>query len=279
MSEGPRHPVVFPDVCPVCDEPLLQEGNSGQLKCPSLYCSAQVANRLVHWCGGDAADIDGLGSSIIEKLVEANKVSQPSDFYYLDVDDFVDIGRSHEFGVKMCDLIDASRHIGMRRAIIGLAIPHVSTGTAKRLCQHYESVEMAFCVDDGELLAIKDIGPTVANSISEWYIEGGMDQLDQLFIAGVKLDRLPADEPKDPRDDSVSLAKTFVLTGSIEGHKNRKDFAEILESYGWESQSGVSKKTDFLITDDTKLSSKMKKASDLGVPRISSAYALELAKA
>lgn len=276
MAKGPRHSIEVPKACPVCSEKLIPAGERGQVACPSYDCPAQLAGRLAIWGSREAAKIDGLGDDIIEKLVAEGLVSNVSDFYTLEPLHFERIGRTPEFAAKMFETIQESIHVGMRKAIIGLSISNVGPGTAKRLCEHYESVEDALGASYEDLVAIKDIGDIVAKSINHWYDDfglNGMVLLSELRDAEVNLDRLPEDAPKEVTADT----KRFVLTGSIEGYKSRKEFAKLLVAQGWLEQSSVNKETDFLVTDDTKQSAKMKKALDLGVEVISSARALELA--
>jgi DNA ligase (NAD+) len=210
---------------------------------------------------------------MIEKLVDAGLVSSVADLYELTRDDFLSLDRVGEpLADKLMNSVEVSRGLGLRRALIGLSIPHVGEGTAKRLVHHSE---LMFTLKDEtpeELEKIEDIGPETARSISSWFKDHS--ELVGRLMMHVNLTRLSEDAPVD-----TSSGSTFVVTGSIPGFKSRKDFVAQLESRGWVSQSSVSKSTEYLILEDpSSTSSKATKARSLGVEIIAPSKAAELAK-
>lgn len=268
--------VETPNSCPACATSLVQEGNSGQVKCPNRnYCKPQIVGRMVKWASRDAADIDAIGPTWMEKFVtELPDFNSLSDLYAVQYDELIELdGMGDVLATKIIDNIKASKRLGMRRALVGFSIPHVSEGTAKRLTQRFEGVGLVFAADDATLLGIEDIGPTVVASLREWYENGGKHDIKELRMLGVNLDRLPEDAPKV----GSLTGKTFVITGSIPGYKDRKMFGRVLEGAGAKIGSSVSKSTDYLITDDPDATSgKAKKARELGVAIISPAEAQEM---
>lgn len=269
--------------CSSCDTALIVDGNSNQLRCPNpMNCQPQQAGRLVKWAGRDAADIDGLGPSLIEKLVAGHKLVDAADLYRLTVEDIADVdlvgkdGTSRKVGVKTATKlvanIEGSKGLGLRRALIGLSIPDCAEGTAKRLTAVYSKMEVVESAPTDELGLIKDIGPETAASIHTFFaLQPHL--VDDLREQGVNLDRLPEDEPVD-----TTNGHTFVVTGSVPGYDSRKVFETLMERKGWTKQSGVSAKTEYLVMEDKdSTSSKAKKARDLGVTIITPAEAAELA--
>ena len=122
--------------CPSCGQPLTEQGNSRELYCTNVACPAQTVRRLIHWASRAAADIDAIGPVWIERLNEAGLLERPSDFYALERDTLLEFERIADVSAdRMIESIDRSRGVGLRRALIGLAIPMASEGTAAKLCR------------------------------------------------------------------------------------------------------------------------------------------------
>ena len=273
---------VAPLSCYSCDTALVIDGNSNQLRCPNpMNCQPQQAGRLVKFASRDAANIDGLGPSLIEKLVAAHKLVDAADLYRLTVEDIADVdltdkdGNTRKVGVKtatkLVKNIAGSKGLGLRRALIGLSIPDVGEGTAKRLTAVFDKLEQVVANPES-LVSIKDVGDETAASIRTFF-QLQPHLIDDLREQGVNLDRLPEDEPVD-----TSNGHTFVVTGSVPGYDSRKVYEQLMERQGWTKQGSVSAKTEYLVMEDKdSTSSKAKKARELGVKIVTPAEAAELA--
>lgn len=271
-SESPKV-IETPAECPECGHAVEQRGQSGQIECPNVSdCPAQVVARLAKWASRSAADIDGLSTKMIEKLIDAELVNSIEDLYNLEREDFLSLDRvGPKMADKMIASIDSSRALGLRRALVGFSIPHVGEGTAKRLTAVYKDYNDLVMASAADLEAIDDIGPETARSIHEWTTENVNMMSDMVFL-GVNLTET-APEPVDTSD-----GHTFVVTGSVDGYKSRSEFISLMEQRGWTSQSSVSKKTDYLVMQDTSsTSSKAVKARELGVKIVSPQEAAQLA--
>ncbi len=133
---GEERDIVPPSECPSCGEPLTERGDSRELFCTNLACPAQTVRRLIHWASRAAADIEAVGPVWIERLAASGDLEHPSDFYALTHERLLEFDRIGEVSAdRMIESIDASRDVGLRRALIGLAIPMASEGTAARLCR------------------------------------------------------------------------------------------------------------------------------------------------
>jgi DNA ligase (NAD+) len=264
-----RTEIVTPRWCPACSTPLVQEGNSGQVQCPdSSMCPAQVRGRLLKWAARPAADMDAIGPVWVEKFVDRGLVKSPADFYALTEAGLSGLdGMGPKNPAKFLKNIEKSKALGMRRALIGFAIPNASDGTAKRLCWNFSTVEEVASATEGQLMSIEDIGPVVAASIRRFFQSAGT-LLGALRAAGVNLDRLPEDAPASA---TASLAgKTFVITGAVSN--GRAAFSKELEVLGAKVSGSVSANTTALITDDQNATSgKAKQARELGVPFLTEA--------
>nr|MDT0665934.1 NAD-dependent DNA ligase LigA [Micromonospora sp. DSM 115978] len=126
---GAEREIVPPTACPSCGHALTEQGNSRELFCTNVACPAQTVRRLIHWASRAAADIEAVGPVWIERLAEAGVLEHPSDFYSLTKERLLEFDRIAEVSAaRMIESIDASRQVGLRRALIGLAIPMASEG-------------------------------------------------------------------------------------------------------------------------------------------------------
>jgi DNA ligase (NAD+) len=170
----------------------------------------------------------------------------------------------------MIDSIDASRGVGLRRALIGLAIPMASEGTAARLCRAgFGSLEEVADAGEERLVAVEDIGPKVAASLVE-HLTRLRPELTRLRERGVSLDVRDEDLPPVVSSDAPLAGKTVVVTGSISDPRSgekvpRPTFQRLCEKAGATPASSVSATTDFLITGADVGASKLTKAEKLGV--------------
>ena len=140
---GAEREIVPPTHCPSCAQPLTEQGNSRELFCTNVACPAQTVRRLIHWASRAAADIEAVGPVWIERLNDAGLLERPSDFYALERDALLRFDGIGEVSAdKMLESIAGSRGVGLRRALVGLAIPMASEATAARLCRAgYRSLE------------------------------------------------------------------------------------------------------------------------------------------
>ncbi|WP_092785917.1 NAD-dependent DNA ligase LigA [Actinokineospora terrae] len=263
---GAEREIVPPSECPSCGQGLIEQGNSRELFCTNVACPAQTVRRLVHWASRAAADIEAVGPVWIERLAEAGILEHPSDFYTLTKDQLLEFDRVGEVSAtRMIDSIAASRPVGLRRALIGLAIPMASEGTATRLCRAgFGSLEEVADADVERLVSVEDIGPRVAASLTE-HLRRLRPELDRLRALGVSLDVRDEDLPPVISSDAPLAGKTVVVTGAINDPRTgekvpRPTFQRLCEKAGATTASSVSASTDMLITGADVGASKLTKA-------------------
>jgi DNA ligase (NAD+) len=268
---GDEQDIVPPVVCPSCGFPLTEQGNSRELFCTNVACPAQTVRRLIHWASRAAADIDAIGGVWIERLAEAGILENPSDFYHLTAEQLLEFDRIGEVSAaRMIDSINTSRQVGLRRALIGLAIPMASEGTAARLCRAgFGSLEDVLEAGEEGLVAVEDIGPKVAASLIE-HLNRLRPELERLRAAGVSLDVREEDLPPVVAAGAPLAGKTVVVTGSISNPRTgekvpRPAFQRLCERAGATIASSVSASTDYLIAGADVGASKLTKAEKLGV--------------
>jgi DNA ligase (NAD+) len=268
---GSEREIVPPVVCPSCAHALVEQGNSRELFCTNVSCPAQTVRRLIHWASRAAADIEAVGGVWIERLAEAGMVERPSDFYRLTKETLLEFDRIGEVSAaRMIESIEASRQVGLRRALIGLAIPMASDGTAARLCRAgFGSLEEVADAGVDGLVAVEDIGPKVAASLVE-HLARLRPELARLRDAGVSLDVRDEDLPPVVAAGAPLAGKTVVITGAISDPRSgekvaRPVFQRLCEKAGASAASSVSANTDLLITGAGVGDSKLAKAEKLGV--------------
>ncbi|WP_158880272.1 NAD-dependent DNA ligase LigA [Amycolatopsis anabasis] len=268
---GAEREIVPPATCPSCEQPLTEQGNSRELFCTNLACPAQTVRRLIHWASRAAADIEAIGQVWIERLAEAGILERPSDFYQLTKERLLEFERIGEVSAaRMIESIDASRRVGLRRALIGLAIPMASDGTAARLCRAgFGSLEEVADAGVDGLVAVEDIGPKVAASLIE-HLTRLRPELQRLREAGVSLEVRDEDLPPVVAAGAPLAGKTVVITGAINDPRSgekvaRPAFQRLCEKAGAAIASSVSANTDLLITGAGVGESKLTKAEKLGV--------------
>ena len=207
----------------------------------------------------------------IERLAEAGILENPSDFYGLTKERLLEFDRIGEVSAgRMIESIDTSRQVGLRRALIGLAIPMASEGTAARLCRAgFGSLEEVADAGQERLVAVEDIGPKVAASLTE-HLTRMRPEIQRLRHRGVSLDVREEDLPPVVAAGAPLAGKTVVITGSIGDPRSgekvpRPTFQRLCEKAGATTASSVSASTDLLITGADVGASKLTKAEKLGV--------------
>src|SRR3954451_18433872 len=268
---GQERDIVPPTHCPSCGEPLIEQGNSRELFCTNVACPAQTVRRLIHWASRAAADIEAVGPVWIERLAEAGDLEHPSDFYGLTRERLLEFDRIGEVSAdRMVESIAASRDVGLQRALIGLAIPMASEGTAARLCRAgFKSLEEVADAGAEALQAVEDIGPKVAASLEE-HLGRARPELQRLRERGVSLDVREEDLPPEVASDAPLAGKTVVITGTISDPRSgekipRPTFQRLCEKAGATTASSVSASTNMLICGADVGASKTAKAEKLEV--------------
>ncbi|MCW2953630.1 MAG: ligase, NAD-dependent [Conexibacter sp.] len=280
---GEERPIELPTHCPSCATELVVRGTGEELWCENLQCPAQAVRRLIHWASRHAADMEGVGTTWIEKLAEDGVLERPSDFYALTAERLVGYERMGETSAAaMVASIERARRVGLRRAVIGLAIPMASEGVAKRLClAGFERLEQIAELSAEQLEAIRDIGPKVAASMVAYFGRSEvLAEIAALRAAGVDLDVRDEDRPIAVADAAETPLKgaTVVVTGGFSDPDSgakvaRPALVRLLEQAGATSASSVSAATTLLIAGADVGAAKTAKAVKLGVEVVDQAQA------
>ena len=262
--DGTEKEFVMPTHCPVCGAETVREEGESAVRCTGIECPAKLYRNLVHFVSREAMNIDGLGENIIGILLEKKMISNIADIYDLEFEDLASLKKNgKKFAQNLIDSINISKQNDLYRLITALGIRHVGVKAAKVLAKTYENMDNLSNASIEDLSQVDEVGPIVANSISEFFSqEQTKDLLKRLKDAGVNMER-----QKEENEDDRFAGKTFVLTGSLEKY-SREEASNIIEKFGGKTSSSVSKKTTYLLAGED-AGSKLTKAQSLGVQIIS----------
>lgn len=274
LSKRPEgtEPYVMPALCPECGSPVVRDEDGAALRCTSPECPAQRLRNIAHFASREAMDIEGLGISVCESLINSGMVKDASDLYYLDAQAVASLERmGDKSAANLMRAIENSKEAGLARLLCAFGIRQVGQKAAKVLASRFSDLDSLMGAGEEELTAIADIGGITAGFIMNWFSNPqSKDLIEKLRRAGVSF--LSKEEKKDDRFAGMS----FVLTGTL-SHFTRDEAGAIIESFGGKTSSSVSKKTSCVLAGEN-TGSKLAKAESLGIKIISEAEFEELIK-
>ena len=262
----------LPSVCPVCGAPTAQDEEGAFLRCTGAECPAQLSRNISHFVSRDAMDIDGLGSAIVDQLIEKGFVTSPADIYYLTLQQLKSLWQKGELAAqKLITSIENSKSQDLSRLIYALGIRQVGAKTGKVLASHFGSMDALIHASKEELTAISDIGEITSGFIYEWFRQSqSVHMIERLQAAGVNF------ESTRVVTDARFAGMTFVLTGALSKF-TREEATEKIELFGGITAGSVSKKTTYVVVGEN-AGSKERKARELGIPILSEDDFLEMIK-
>ena len=277
--------VHLPDRCPECGSELVRETGEAATRCVNSSCPAILRGSLRHWVSKGALDVDGLGSKLIEQLVDRGLVHGIADLYRLDPALLASLERMGDTSAtKLVAALEASKQQPWHRQLYGLGIHHVGEVNAKALARTFASASAlaAAAGDAPELItAIHGIGGEIAESLRQWFATPANQQLlEQLLAVGFGLSCTDAERAAAAQassgggDDSQLAGMTFVLTGTLPS-LSRSQAQALIEAAGGKVSGSVSKKTSYVVAG-SEAGSKLSKAESLGVPVLSETDLLTL---
>ncbi len=263
-------PYYLPTHCPVCGAPTKRDEEGAFLRCTGVACPAQLSRNIAHFVSRDAMDIEGLGSAIVEDLIDRGLLKSPADIYYLTLDDLKSLWQKGETAAnKLLNAIEQSKSRDVSRLIYALGIRQVGAKTGKILAARFGSLDVLSQATLEELTEIQDIGSITAESIAAWFAHPeSKNTLERLRIAGVNFKSLRSIE------DARFAGMTFVLTGAL-SRFTREEATEKIELFGGKVSGSVSKKTTYLVLGEN-AGSKERKARELGISIVDEDTFLEM---
>ena len=265
-------PFEMPKVCPICGEPLVREEGEAAVRCINPNCSAQQLRAVIHFVSKAAMNIDGLGASIVEQLLDKKLINDCSDIYYLNFDNVISLdGFAEKSANNLIAAISESKKSGLDRVLFGLGIRMIGSRAAQILAAHFGNIDPLMSASVDELSSISEIGTKMAQSIVEYFKQDkSLYIIERLRAAGVDLTYTSTQKGNN------FDGKIFVLTGTLPTLK-RNDAKKLIESYGGKVSGSVSKNTDFVVAGE-EAGSKLDKALSLGIKVLSEAELTEMLK-
>ena len=271
-------PVQLPQHCPECGSNLVREGDEAATRCVNSSCPAILRGGLRHWVSKGALDVDGLGSKLIEQLVDRGLVGSLADLYRLDAALLASLDRmGDKSATNLVEALEASKQQPWHRQLYGLGIRHIGEVNAKALAAAFFSIDSlaAAALESPEQIAeLHGIGPEISASLGQWLRTPANQQLLQdLRSVGLSLEASASEQEAASQAgahaDGVLQGKTLVLTGTLP-NLSRSEAKALIEAAGGKVSGSVSKKTDYLVAGEA-AGSKLTKAESLGVTVLSEA--------
>ena len=259
-----------PAHCPACggETEVRMENDVKSLYCPNPFCSAKKVKLFSHYVSRDAMNIDGLSEATLTKMIDQGFLSELYDLYTLSRYEEA-IVEMEGFGEKsynnLMKSIEKSRQTTLPRFLYSLGILNVGASNAKLLCKHFAySLEKLMEASVDEMVEIEGIGEVIATSVRDYFDNEHNQKVISELLTFLTFEAMPQEAEQGQQ---ILADKTFVITGSVEHFKNRKELKEKIESLGGKVTGSVTKKTDYLINNDNLSgSTKNKKAKELGIP-------------
>jgi DNA ligase (NAD+) len=270
-------PWVMPTTCAACGSPLRRDEEEVVWRCENTSCPARLRRGLEHFASRSAMNIEGLGESLVDQLIEQELVRDFADLYELtaiQLENLVVAPRAPrseravprklgKVGRNVFEQIERSKQNDLSRLVYALGIRHVGEKVAGTLARYFRTMDQIMSADVNALQTAPEIGPVVAESVRKFADEPHNRELvAKLTAAGLNMASL---QPAVATDAAGALSgKTFVLTGTL-GTMSRDEATAAIERLGGKVSGSVSRKTSYLVVGE-EAGSKLDKAKDLGVP-------------
>ena len=251
----------MPKNCPVCGAPVHREDGEAAYRCTNFACSAQAVRNIIHFVSRNAMDIEGMGPSVVQKLIDEHLIENSADIYSIKKDDLVNIDKLGEKSAQnLINAIENSKKNCLSRLLFGLGIRHIGQSAAREIAKHFKNIDALISASAEEIAEIDDIGMIMANSVREFFDEEhNIKIIDEFKAQSVNTEYIDEGANFDNRFEG----KTFVVTGTLETLK-RAEAEALIENYGGKASKSVSKNTDYVLAGES-AGSKLDKAQSLGI--------------
>lgn len=269
--------IILPDKCPVCHSEVIRVEGEAIARCAGgLFCPAQLKGMIWHFASRKALYIDGLGSTLIDQLVDAGLVKTLPDLYRLTIEKLAELPRMGKKSAEnVIAALEKSKNTRFHRFLYALGIREIGEASARVLASAFPDLASLQAASLESLMALKDIGPVGAENVVCFFAqEHNRNILEGLIKEGI---HWPAPKLIPLDTDHPLYNKTVVITGTLQS-MGREDAKAILLAAGARISGSVSAKTDYLIAG-AEAGSKLEKAEALGVSVLNEEQFLALATA
>lgn len=268
-------PVRFVHFCPACATPLVRVEGEASWQCPNRFgCPPQIAGRIEHFVGRKMMNIEGIGEETVEQLYKRGYIKNIADLYDLTTDQLLLLdGFGPRSAERVLEGLEASKSIPYDRVIYALSIPFVGDTVARKVAKAFPDIDLLMAATTDQLAATKDIGPRIAQSITEYFANpANRETVARLRAAGLQFAA-----PEESTEGATDLlgGKTFVISGTFT-HHSRDEYKDLIERNGGKNVSSISRKTDYVFAGANMGPAKLEKATSLGIPIIDEATFLDM---
>ncbi|HEY2432498.1 MAG TPA: NAD-dependent DNA ligase LigA [Vicinamibacterales bacterium] len=269
-------PWVMPMDCAACGSALSRDEEEVVWRCENTSCPARLRRSLEHFASRGAMNIEGLGESLVDQLIEQGLVRDFGDLYHLTAAQLEGLvvaprePRSEravprklgKVGRNVCEQIERSRHNDLSRLVYALGIRHVGEKAAATLARHLRTMPALLDAPIASLQAVPEIGPVLAASVRAFAEEPhNRGLVEKLAAAGVNME---SQQPPPAAAAAGALdGKTLVLTGTLPT-LTREEATRMIQELGGKVVGSVSRKTAYVVAG-ADAGSKLQKATDLGI--------------
>ena len=263
---GEEKPFPIPEHCPACGSKVVREEGEVAVRCTSLYCPAQVQEKIIHFASRGGMDIEGLGEKNVELLYSQGLIKHFEDIYRLNKESLLSLPRfADKSAQNLIDAIGRSRQTTLAKFLFAIGILHVGEYVAKLLAKNFPRLEDLYRISAERLMEIKQMGTRIASSVTDFFNDDqNIETLEVLRLLGVSIDN--PDYESGGKEGLLLKGMTFVISGTLP--QSRKDVEEMIEARGGRAASSVSSSTAYVIAGENP-GSKLAKAQGLGVKVIS----------
>jgi len=266
IRNGEEKVFEMPSTCPSCRRPVSRPRDEVVTRCTNVSCPAQIKQTIEHFASKGAMDIDGLGTKLVDQLVDREIIRTPADLFCMTKDELAGLDRMADKSAQnLIEAIEAARTRSLERIIFALGIRHVGEHVAGVLAQHYGNIDAISVASEEDLSNVMEVGPAIAKSIRDFFENAAnLEMIEKLKEYGVKFPEVEVSAKKP-----TFAGLTFVLTGELES-MTRKQAQHAIKERGGRASSSVSKKTNYVVAG-TGAGSKLAKARQLGLTVIDEA--------
>ncbi|HEX9779818.1 MAG TPA: NAD-dependent DNA ligase LigA [bacterium] len=271
---GRERAVRPPRACPVCGGAVAreQEGDVA-LRCLNPSCPAQLKRRVLHFGSRDAMDIEGLGESVVDQLVERAMIRTVAEVYGLSAEPLAELeGFAQKKADNLLRAIAASKTRGLARLLVGFGIRHVGDKASRVLAERFGSLEALTSAGPEALKPLPDVGPVAAEAIARFFAQ----RETRTLVRALQRHGVRMTHTGSPRRAQTLAGRSFVFTGELPS-LTRRDAATLVRAHGGEVLSSVSGKTDFVVAG-TDAGSKLDRARRLKVRIIDESTLMNMTK-
>lgn len=257
---------IFITRCPECGSELVRAEGEAQHFCPNdTACPPQMKGKIEHFISRKAMDIDGLGAETVQLLFDKGLIRNSADLYNLSFDQLLTLDRMGEKSANNLLLgLKASKEVPFERVLFALGIRYVGETVAKKLANHFRSLDRIKQSDLLELMLVDEIGERIAQSVRNYFeVPENIELLNRLQQAGLQF----KSEEKALNSNKFE-GKSFVISGVFHSF-SRDELKMLVEDNGGKNASSISKKTDYVIAGENMGPSKLQKATELNIPILS----------